>query len=30
MTDDTYTGLGATWRRQWVGDNGGHYEWRST
>jgi hypothetical protein len=29
MTDDTYTGMGATWRRQWVGDNSGRYEWTS-
>ena len=27
--DDEFHGID-TWRRVWVGDNGGHYEWRST
>ena len=26
---DTYTRDGVTWRRQWVGDNSGRYEWTS-
>ena len=26
---DTFTRDGVTWRRQWVGDNSGRYEWTS-
>lgn len=26
---DTFTRSGITWRRQWVGDNSGRYEWTS-
>ena len=26
---DTFTSSGITWRRQWVGDNSGRYEWTS-
>ena len=29
MNDDTFTSLGTSWTRQWVGDNAGRYEWRS-
>lgn len=27
--DDTYARNGITWRRAWIGDNGGRYEWTS-
>ena len=27
--DDLYSRNGITWRRQWVGDNSGRYEWTS-
>lgn len=26
---DTFSHSGITWRRQWVGDNSGRYEWTS-
>ena len=26
---DTFTRSGITWRRQWIGDNSGRYEWTS-
>ena len=26
---DTFTRSGITWRRAWIGDNGGRYEWTS-
>ena len=28
-SNDTFTRSGITWRRQWIGDNGGRYEWTS-
>ncbi len=26
---DTFSRSGITWRRQWIGDNSGRYEWTS-
>jgi hypothetical protein len=27
--DDLFSRHGITWQRHWIGDNSGHYEWKS-